>query len=789
MTGKREKIYILAICVVLVLTSCVAYEQVRLNEFVDYDDNLYVTENPQVRSGFTRESVTWAFSNWRFTTWHPVTWLSHMLDYELFGLNPAGHHLMSLGFHIVNTLLLFYLLTTLTGSVWPSALVAALFALHPQHVESVAWASERKDVLSGFFWILTLIVYVGYVRRRGIVRYSGMVLLFILGLMAKPMLVTLPFVMLLLDYWPLGRLRRRRPEVPDTSESVTSEAGSGRVSMVSVIMEKVPLFILTAIFCVVTYLAQQKDEAMVDLGWLSGGYRIGNALVSYVSYLIKIVYPAGLAVLYPHPADSLPIWKPIVSLLVLLLISGVVLYGGRGRRCPALVTGWLWYLGTLVPVIGLVQVGVQAYADRYAYLPGIGVFIMIAWGGKALLGQWRYRQTVFAVFTAVIMILMLVGTRRQVGYWHDSDALFEHTLAVTKDNYVIHNNYGYYLSEQGRNDLAVYHFQEAVRIKPNYTNALNNLATVLKDQGNIEGAIETWYEVLKLAPDHASAHSNLGLTLAQKGRIDEAILHFKTALSIKPDWRSHLVLGLIYYQTGNYEAAIQQYNQSQQLKPDSPEVCFHLALAYTDQGNYERAVHYYQEAIRIQPDYFNAHNNLGNIYRGMGNHAEAVKHYYAALQIMPDYALVRLNLADTLYAMGNVKDAITQYYQVLESDPDQIEALTRLAWILATARDTSLRQPAESERLAQRLYQQTGDSAPETLNVLLTAYAEAGHMEQARETAEKAINLARSRGDVQFVQKIENMMKYYNARQATTPENSADDKNTTDVESPESEDK
>jgi len=454
-----------------------------------------------------------------------MTWLSHMLDCELFGLNPGMHHLTNLLFHMANSILLFLILRRMTGAIWQSAFVAALFALHPLHVESVAWVAERKDVLSTLFWMLTMWVYVLYAERPGLNRYLIMILLFfILGLMSKPMLVTLPFVLLLMDYWPLGRLK------PWWCRQKT-ELNSHKSTFLRLILEKVPLFALSAILSVVTFIAQ--GGAMKSLAKLNFGVRIANALVSYITYIGKAFWPQDLAVLYPHPG-AMAIWQPVGSGLLLLCLSLISIR--TIRVFPYFAVGWLWYLGTLVPVIGLVQVGTHAMADRYTYIPLIGLFIMVAWGVPDLLRKWSYRRIVLALSAGLVVSILMMCTWLQVRHWKNTVSLFSHTTNVTVHNYIAHNGLGAGLEEQWQYDKAIYHYSEALRIKPDFAMAHNNLGGALYLKGDLKSAIRHYSEALRIEPYNAKAHYNLGLALERQGRMKSAIGHYSEALRIKPDF-------------------------------------------------------------------------------------------------------------------------------------------------------------------------------------------------------------------------------------------------------------
>jgi hypothetical protein len=458
----------------LVITALAAYWPVLKCEFVKYDDDKYVTENPHVRRGITYESVIWAFTTPHFHMWHPLTSLTHLLDYQLFGLNPTWHHLTSLLFHIASTLLLLSILKRMTTAVWPSLFVAAAFALHPLNVESVAWVAERKNVLSTFFWMLTIAAYIRYTDRSCLGRFMLVVLVFALATLTKPMVVTLPFVLLLLDYWPLGRLQiKRLNKEQDLAQTESEQVDGRRVPLWRLFVEKIPLFVLIGALSAVTYIAQQKGGVMSGWGNVPLKYRCTNALVSYVSYISKMVWPSRLAVFYPHPFNKLPIWQVVASALVLLAVSVAVLWFARRRKY--LTVGWLWYLGILVPVIGLVQVGSQAMADRYTYLPFIGLFIIIAWGLQELSANWRYRRIVLGASALAVLLALAICTRLQLRHWRNNRALFEHAISVTDDNFVMNNNYANVLKDMGQVEKAIEHFYRALRIRPNSPEIYNNL--------------------------------------------------------------------------------------------------------------------------------------------------------------------------------------------------------------------------------------------------------------------------------------------------------------------------
>ena len=584
MKQVQNKRYVFLIYAALAVATIVAYEPIRHNEFISFDDTIYVTENRSVNEGITPRSFVWAFTpEGKGGNWHPVTWLSHMLDCELFDLNPFWHHLTSLLFHIVNTLLLFYVFKRMTGAVWQSAFVAAAFALHPLHVESVAWVAERKDVLSGFFWMLTIAAYIRYAEQPCIRQYLLVALALCLGLMAKPMVVTLPFVLLLLDYWPLGRFQWGSQSGEGAlGQSELVEVSHQQVAVYRLIVEKIPLLVLIVVSCAVTYIVEQSWGTMKAQESVSLISRIANGVVSYISYIIKTIYPSGLAALYPHPGDSLPTWKLIVSVVILAGISAVAIYIGRRRRY--LPVGWLWYLGTLVPVIGLIQIGSQAMADRYTYLPSIGIFIIFAFGVAELVKQNRYRKITLGLTAGTVLAALLICTRIQVACWRDSLTLFEHALVVTKNNWMMQNNYAIALHEKGRVDEALEHFKEALRINPKFLEGYNNIGRALLTQGRFDEAIECFKEVLRSKPDHPYANFNLAMIMAQQGKYDDAIKHFSEAVRAKPDWaEAYYYLGLAYAQQGKYEPAIENFREALQINPNYAEARENLDIALSEQ--------------------------------------------------------------------------------------------------------------------------------------------------------------------------------------------------------------
>jgi len=628
------------ICLFLVAATLSVFWQVHNHDFVNYDDNTYVTENIQVQRGLDPTTVLWAFTTTYANFWHPLTWLSHMLDCQLFGLTPGMHHLSNLILHIINTILLFLVFSAMTGSLWRSAVVAALFALHPLHVESVAWVSERKDLVSTLFWFLTMGSYLWYVRRPGLPRYLPVLLFFVMGLMAKPMLVTLPFVLLLLDYWPLNRIRFGEPDTSD------SQPGT---PMSVLLLEKLPLFALTAVFCIVAFLAQQQGGATGSLDTYPLGVRISNALVSYALYIGKMFWPQGLAVYYPHPRE-LQSWQAIGSGILLTFLT--VLSLREARRRPSLVVGWLWFIGTMVPVIGLVQVGSHAMADRYTYVPLIGLFIALVWGLSDIASTWHHRRAILTLSAGVVLASLMAVSWFQVRHWQNSITLFSHTLAVTSNNLKAHNNLGTAQLALGNPEEAAHHFSAAVQINPGSAITRYNLGLALLRQERFTEAALQYLEALRIKPDFQRAHRDLGETLFAQKRYDEAIVHLARAVKIDPgDVIAHNKLGDLLLLRRRFDEAVLHFAAALRLRPDY-SAHYNMGNALLNKGDLDGAITSFAESLRLNPSNVMAHNNMGNALSRQGNLKEAVLHYREALRIKPDFGAARANLTIALKQMG-----------------------------------------------------------------------------------------------------------------------------------------
>jgi Tfp pilus assembly protein PilF len=587
--GLSEKYAALAVCVFLLLAVALVFGQTARHDFVNFDDNEYVYDNPHVKQGLTLSNVAWAFNVGHAYNWHPLTWFSHMLDARLYGMHPGGHHLTSVLLHAIAAILLFLALWRMTGCLWRSAFVAAVFAVHPLRAESVAWVSERKDVLSGLFFMLTLGAYVGYVRRPfSLARYLAVLVLFGLGLMSKPMLVTLPFVLLLLDYWPLGRME---PAVGGTAPF------PGKI-----ILEKLPLLALTAASCAITFVAQSKLVIPVDAVSLSS--RMANTVVAYMAYIGKLFYPVGLAVLYPYPDRGLQFWQVAASALALTGISAAAVIWRR--RFPWLFVGWFWYLGMMVPVIGLVRVGLHSMADRYTYLPQIGLCLCVTWGVSQMTASWRYRRRVCGIAAALAILLLMGLAWRQTYYWRNSETIWNHTLESTTRNYIAHNSLGVLLADRGEVDAAVVHYREALAIQPDFAEAHNNLGIVLSERGQIDEAIVHYQKALKINPYDARTHLNMGMVLSSHGRAGEAVVYYRTALGIKPDNIKALnnlswILATSSLETlRNGVEAVELARRAVQLSGgEDPALLDTLAAAYAETGRFAEALETVQRALPL----------------------------------------------------------------------------------------------------------------------------------------------------------------------------------------------
>ncbi len=584
------------VCLLLAVVTLAIYNPVNRHPFVNYDDDRYIVNNPHVRQGLTADTIAWALTSTEQANWHPLTWMSHALDCSLYGLNPVGHHFTSVLLHAVNGTLLFLLLMWATGRLGPSLFVAALFALHPINVESVAWVAERKNVLCTMFFFLALWAYGWYARKPGWKRYLTVAALLAAGLASKPMVITLPFVLLLLDYWPLARVREPGADADETRPAFPWSR---------LAIEKLPLLALSAASAVITMRAQQSGGAVRTTAEVSFGARIATAIYAYAMYLWKMIRPAGLAPLYPHPGDSLALWQVLVAALVLLAITA---FAWRFRARRYLIVGWLWFLGTLVPVIGLVQVGEAAMADRYAYIPLIGIFVMIGFGGA----DWAEKKRLSfwpAVPAAAVLVVLALVTHRQIGYWQSNYDLWSHTLAVTENNFVAENNLGGALILEGREEDAHAHFEAAARINARDPMSRSNLGIYFQNHNRMGEAVVQYEAAIDLTSDPgllAQTYADLGAAQRAMGEDEAAHKSFDQSLRFNPNqFNAWLGLGLLAQKQGKLDEAISDLSRSVDLQPNARGY-FELGRALAQAGHSAEALDAYQQALKISPDFVEA---------------------------------------------------------------------------------------------------------------------------------------------------------------------------------------
>jgi len=628
----------LFVCLFLVIPTLAVYLQTTDFDFVSYDDFLYVIDNNHVNSGLSWENTKWAFNQPYASYWHPLTWLSHMADCHFFGLAPGMHHLINIVLHLFNSLLLFYIFFSVTKRLWPCLFMAALFAMHPLHVESVAWISERKDLLSAFFWMLTTLCYIWYARQPCIRRYVFTLLLLCLSLMAQPMAVTLPFVLFLMDFWPIGR------------HEACPEGDFPRRSLISLIAEKIPFIALATASASVTFLVQQKIGAMSSFSTFSIAQRFGNAVTSYLTYIFKMIWPTRLVVFYPHPGMP-PVWIIAFSVLFLVFMTWIMIRAAKSR--PYLIIGWFWYLGILAPVIGIIQIGHQAMADRYTYLPLIGLFIMISWGLPELVKKIRIPRIIVIFVAAAILSIMGIMAWVQAGYWKNTITLFTHAIDAGYPSIIAHDSLGVAFVQNDQNAEAEKHFKRAIELNPWYWKSINNLGTLRKSQGRFAEAVLLHERALQLNPRSWRIYANYGLALMSLGKVDEAAVSF-------------------FYWTV--------------LKPDNDLAHLGLGSALINLGKDDQAQIALTRALELNPRLEIAHNNLGTILFRKGNISDSVRHFNKALQIKPGYGIAQLNLnvamkhiGISLMEQGQDELAIDTFKKAIALKPGDFEAMYNLA--------------------------------------------------------------------------------------------------------------
>ena len=701
-----------AVCVFLALAVLAVFGQTTHFEFVNYDDDKNVYQNPVVEKGLSMQAAGWAFTHPQVANWIPLTTLSHMLDCQIFGLHAGGHHLVNVLLHAATAVLLFLVLRRMTGSLWRSAFVAAVFAVHPLRAESVAWVSERKDVLSALFFMLTLGAYVRNTRKPSWTGHVAVILLFTLGLLSKSMVATLPFVLLLLDYWPLKRI---------------ADCGLRIEEWKPLLIEKIPLFVLATAACVATALMPDMQVILTNTHRLPLLERIGNALVSYVVYLRQMAFPAGQATPYPILPNGQPPWNVCLAFVVLAAISAGVVACRKKR--PWLLTGWLWYVGMLVPVIGIIQISPDAaHANRYTYLPEIGLALAGTWAVADWSAGWKQRRVILGGLMAIIIGALAICGHAQTSYWKNGETLWTRALDCTSDNSVAHNNIGYALYQKGKVEDAIRHYKQALEINPNYAQAHFNLGVIFLKQGELDDAIAEYKQALKIDPDYMEAHFDLGSALALKGNLDEAIAQYRKVLEIRPEYaEADYNLGRVLLLKGDLNEAMAHLDKTNAGSPDSLARWYNLGNELLQERDWACAIVCYRQAIKINPRSADAYANLGV----------------------------------ALSQKGETKEAMDSWQTALEINPDQVYVQNNLAWLLATAPDAALRNGAKAVALAQRASQSSGGENPFILQTLAAAYAEKGSYETAVATARRALDLAATQKAGALIAALQTEIKLY----------------------------
>ena len=696
----------------LVISTVAIYAPVRHHAFINHDDGLYVEDNRHVQAGLTSESIKWAFSVTKSDErayWHPLTWLSHMLDCQIFGVQPGYHHLSNLFYHLLNVLLLFLVFTRMTGAIWKSAFVAALFAVHPLNVDSVAWLAERKNLLSTTFWFSTMLAYVFYAKTPSFRRYILVFAVMTAGLLAKPMLVTLPCVLLLMDFWPLNR-------TTFAWQAYKSNKQFSEASLYQLIAEKIPLLVLSAISTVFSVISLDHHDQFIAHDTVSMGLRIENAIVSYIRYIVKIIWPHDMTIFYPFP-DAIPIWQVLGAFLLLVAIFLIAFL--LIRKMPSVTVGWLWFAGTLVPVIGLVQGGRwPAIADRWTYVPAIGLFIIAGWGSSAVLEKISQKKALKVFCASFVLIPLMIVSHHQVGYWKNSMTLFSHAIDVTKDNGLAHYNLGQALGKTGDFEKAIVQYYAALKVDNRNANAHINLANALARKGKLDEAVSHFNMALTIEPEDEFAHVNLAKALLLRGKPDEATKHFQIALKLNPKMDyAYVGLGNIFASKKKLNKAIDYTLKALEINPHNSVAADNLGKLMLQQGNMAGAVQYFKKTLEIDPDNENAKTNLkqisifqkkineqapgilqaiqsspndpmpyvqlGRLYQSVRFYTLAISQYEKALSIKSDTipALYSMGIIYTL--RGEYDNAIEAFKEIIAYDPDNTAAFYNIACIYA----------------------------------------------------------------------------------------------------------
>jgi tetratricopeptide (TPR) repeat protein len=785
---------VFCVCVFLVLAVLAVFGQASHFEFVGCDDDLYVYENSKVMSGLSVPGIAWALTHVMCNFYHPLTMISLMLDYQLHGLQAGGYHITNVLIHAASSVLLFLVWRQMTGALWRSAFVAAVFAVHPLRAESVAWVAERKDVLGAFFFMLTLGAYVRYVRKPcSVGRYLTVVAFYVMALLSKPTSVTLPFVLLLLDYWPLGRTNYEL--------GIMNYEGGGAatrgVSIWALVKEKIPLLLLAMVACVAAYYAEGK--AVVPTAQVSTPMRIGTVFISYAVYLRQMVWPARLALFYSYPEPGRLLWYAVPAFLFLAGISAWVL--AQWRRLPWLVVGWSWYLGMMVPMIGIVAVCPSPHGDRNTYLPQIGLVVMVTWAVAEWSAGWKRRRLVLGgLIIAVTGVLTALG-HHQASYWRNNEALWTRAVACSPENANARNNLGSVLARAGRFEDAIVQYKKALAIDPGFADAYDNLAAALVQVGRPKEAIDLYRHLLQIDPDYAKARSKLGGLLMETGNKEEAIAEYRKVIEIKPeDAEAHLNLGNALATEGQVEEGMAQYRQALAFNPNNAYACYGLGVASGAKEDWGGAIVQLRKALEIKPDFAEARRSLGKALLRQGdfdgalaclrhganatagsaagwselgdgflrenNLEEAIACYRQELKTNPRSAEACANLGLACFQKGAAKEAVDAWQQSLSIKPEQPNVENNLAWVLATSVDGSLRNGAKAVVLAEGANQTSGGSNEFVLHTLAAAYAETGRYGEALTTSRRARELAAAQKNDDLSAKLEKEIKLY---QAGTP--------------------
>ncbi len=717
MAPKRGVVF--GICAVLAAMTWLIFGQTLAHDFVNYDDELYVYDNAKVGAGLSLQNIGWAFTHTVCANWHPLTVISHMLDCQVYGLKPAGHHFTNVLLHTIAVILLFLVLRQMTGTLWRSAFVAVLFAIHPLHVESVAWISERKDVLSAVFFMLTLGAYTRYIRTLSLTSYLFVLLFLTFGLMSKPILVTVPFVLLLLDYWPLKRFASETP-----GKSGHRRRTGGRVDFRRIFLEKIPLLFLSFASCLATVLAQRHFIDPIDK--LSLAERLGNAAVAILVYLRQLVWPFGLSVFYPHPRHSLSLVQ--VSMAALLLLAITIASFVYRRKHPYFLTGWFWFLGMLVPVSGIVQVGTQAHADRYTYLPQIGLYVLGTWFVADIVSSGRNQRVLLGTAMVSSIVILMWSAWKQTSYWHDSRTLWTHALDVNPQNDTAHNGLCNLALRQNRFEEAVFHARKALEVRPHSADAHNNLGLALLGTGQKTEALIEFRKVIETSPVRPRVHYNLATLLSDSGQLDEAIAEFRKELQVQPEFvEAENNLGTVFERKGAFDDAVTCFQKAIQLDPRRPKAHYNLATVFLRQGEFDQAIAHLEKELQINSASAEAHNDLGI----------------------------------ALSQKGRIDEAIGQWQKTLELQPHNLSAYCNLVWVFATFPDDAIRSGAKAVALGERALELSGDQDPKIYRLLAAAYAENGQFGKAIETAQRGSALATKQGNAAIANLLESNIDRY----------------------------